>query len=42
MSKKRKNYSVDFKAKLVLEVLEDDRALNEIAGKYKILQRTQN
>lgn len=35
MSRKRKIYSADFKAKLVLEVLEEKRSLNEIAGSYK-------
>ena len=37
MSKKRKVYSADFKAKLVLEVLEGELTLNEIASKYEIL-----
>ena len=37
MSRKRKVYSVDFKAKLVLEVLEGELTLNEIASKYEIL-----
>lgn len=37
MSKKRKVYSPDFKAKLVLEVLEAELTLNEIASKYEIL-----
>lgn len=37
MSKKRKVYSADFKAKLVLEVLEAEMTLNEIASKYEIL-----
>jgi putative transposase len=32
MSKKRKVYTADFKAKLVLEVLESDKTLNEIAN----------
>jgi len=34
MSTKRKVYSADFKAKLVLEVLEGEKTLNEIASKY--------
>ena len=34
MSKKRKVYTADFKAKLVLDVLESDKTLNEIASKY--------
>jgi len=29
MSRKRKTYSADFKAKLVLELLEGDKTLNE-------------
>ena len=37
MSRKRKVYSADFKAKLVLEVLEGELTLNEIASKYEIL-----
>lgn len=35
MSRKRKTYSVDFKAKLVLELLEGDKTLNEVASKYE-------
>lgn len=34
MSKKRKSFSADFKAKLVLEVLEGEKTINEIASKY--------
>ena len=30
MSTKRKSYSADFKAKLVLEVLEGEKTINEI------------
>ena len=37
MSVKRKSYSADFKAKLVLEVLEGERTINEIASKYEVL-----
>ena len=37
MSVKRKSYSADFKAKLVLEVLEGEKTVNEIASKYKVL-----
>ena len=37
MSTKRKSYSADFKAKLVLEVLEGEKTVNEIASKYEIL-----
>ena len=37
MSVKRKSYSADFKAKLVLEVLEGEMTVNEIASKYEVL-----
>jgi len=37
MSAKRKSYSADFKAKLVLEVLEGEKTVNEIASKYEVL-----
>ena len=37
MSVKRKSFSADFKAKLVLEVLEGEKTVNEIASKYGIL-----
>lgn len=37
MSTKRKTYSADFKAKLVLQVLEGNQTINEIASKYEIL-----
>ncbi len=37
MSTKRKVYPADFKAKLILEVLESTQTLNEIASKYEIL-----
>lgn len=37
MSVKRKSYSADFKAKLVLEVLEGEKTVNEIASKYEVL-----
>jgi len=37
MSKKRKSFSADFKAKLVLEVLEGEKTINEIASKYEVL-----
>jgi len=39
MSTKRKVYSADFKAKLVLEVLESEDTLNSIASKYGILPK---
>jgi len=37
MSIKRKTYSADFKAKLVLEVLEGEKTINEIASAYEII-----
>jgi putative transposase len=37
MSVKRKRYTADFKAKLVLEVLEGEKPVNEIASKYEVL-----
>ena len=37
MSVKRKSFSADFKAKLVLEVLEGEKTINEIASQYKVL-----
>jgi len=37
MSTKRKTYSADFKAKVVLEVLEGEETINEIASKYELL-----
>ena len=37
MSVKRKTYSADFKAKLVLEVLEGEKTINEIASAYEII-----
>ena len=40
MSKKRKVYTADFKAKLVLDVLESDKTLNEIASKYEVLPKS--
>ena len=39
MSRKRKTYSAEFKAKLVLEVLEGEKTLNEISSKYEILPK---
>ena len=40
MSRKRKTFTADFKAKCVLELLEGDKTLNEIASKYDILPRS--
>jgi putative transposase len=37
MSTKRKTYSAEFKAKVVLEVLEANETINEIASKYELL-----
>jgi len=37
MSVKRKTYSADFKAKLVLEVLEGEKTVNEIASAYGVI-----
>lgn len=39
MSRKRKTYSADFKAKVVLEVLEGEKTLNEIASRYDLLPK---
>jgi len=37
MSAKRKSYSADFKAKLVLEVLKGEKMVNEIASHCEVL-----
>jgi len=39
MSVKRKSYSAEFKAKLVLEVLEGEKTVNEIASRYGVVNR---
>jgi putative transposase len=39
MSTKRKTYSAEFKAKLVLQVLEGEKTLNEIASQYEVLPK---
>ena len=39
MSKKRKTYIAGFKAKLVFEVLEGTKTLNEIATQYELLPK---
>lgn len=39
MSVKRKSYSAEFKAKLVLEVLEGEKTINEIASAYEIIPK---
>jgi len=37
MSTKRKTYTAKFKAKVVLEVLEAEQTINEVATKYEFL-----
>jgi len=37
MSTKRKAYSAEFKAKVVLEVLEANETINQLASKYELL-----
>jgi len=37
MSTKRKTYTAEFKAKVVLELLEGEQTLNEVASKYEVL-----
>jgi putative transposase len=39
MSRKRTTYSAEFKAKAVLEILEGEKTLNEIATKYELLPK---
>ena len=39
MSRKRKTYTADFKSKIVLEILEGEKTLNEIASKYELLPK---
>ena len=39
MNKKRRNFTAEFKAKVVLELLEGEKTLNEIASKYNILPK---
>ena len=39
MSRKRTTYSTEFKAKIVLEILEGEKTLNEIATKYELLPK---
>ena len=39
MSRKRTTYSADFKAKIVLELLEGEKTLNEIASKHELLPK---
>jgi len=40
MSRKRRNFTAEFKAKVVLELLEGDKTINEIASKYDLLPKS--
>jgi putative transposase len=40
MKKIRKNYSPEFKAKVVLELLQENKTINEIVSKYDILPKS--
>ncbi len=40
MSSKRRTYSNEFKTKIVLEVLENNATINEIASKYNVLPKS--
>lgn len=40
MSKKKNNYSAEFKSKVVLELLNGQKTLNELAEKYQIAPAT--
>ena len=40
MSKKRKTYSADFKSKVILELLEGNKTINELASSYEVLPRS--
>lgn len=40
MSAKKKTYSADFKAKVVLELLSEGATLNQAASKYEITQQS--
>lgn len=37
MSKKRRSFSADFKAKVALEALKEQETINRIASRYKVL-----
>ena len=39
MSKKRITYTADFKAKVIIELLESDMTVNELASKYDLLPK---
>ena len=40
MSRKRRNFTAEFKAKVVLELIEEDKTINEVASKYDILPKS--
>jgi putative transposase len=40
MSRKRKTYNPEFKAKLLLELLEGNKTLNGIATQYELLPKS--
>ncbi len=40
MSKTKKNYSPEFKAKVVIELITGQKTLNELAGQYQIAPAT--
>ncbi len=40
MSKKKRNFTAEFKAKVVLELLEEGKTVNEIASKYDLLPKS--
>ena len=40
MSKKRRNFTAEFKAKIILELLGEDKTVSEIASKYDLLPRS--
>jgi len=40
ISKKRTNYSAEFKAKVISELLRGEKSLNELAGTYQIAPAT--
>ncbi|MGD9655489.1 MAG: transposase, partial [Sulfuricurvum sp.] len=40
MSKQRRQFSAEFKTKVVLELLEGEKTLNQIASKYDILPKS--
>jgi transposase-like protein len=40
MKRNRKNYSPEFKAKVVLELLQENKTINEMTSKYGILTKS--